>query len=469
MNFQYKDYFQQAPAVGYETLIYDCLIGDATLFQRADQVEAAWALVEPVLEGWANTTPRHFPNYAAGSEGPSAANDLLARDGRSWRSDQLSATNAIKVAGTLEVVKDAGALAARAAEIIAGRACRSRAIPSAWCCRAAPRRAPPISCWPARIWTGIACEIFFGDERLRAARSSRFQLPHGARDAAGRSQCQSAQASWPFPPTARLQSCADRYDEMLRQQYGAGTLEAGVPLFHLTLLGLGEDGHTASLLARPAGAEGARALGRGRAARPRRAAHHPDLSGAEFQRIDPVSGFAAAAKRDALAQARGGALPAGGLKPQGEVVWLADEAAAGTKIRVTASGGMTARIEDYAMIGDCRTAALICRNGSIDWLCLPRFDSEACFAALLGTKDNGRWLIEPAAKKFKTSRRYLGDSLILETAFRHPHRRGPADRLHAAGHAGLRHRAHRRMRLAAMSTCGPNWPSASIMASPFPG
>jgi GH15 family glucan-1,4-alpha-glucosidase len=78
---------------------------------------------------------------------------------------------------------------------------------------------------------------------------------------------------------------------------------------------------------------------------------------------------------------------------------------------------MTARIEDYAMIGDCRTAALICRNGSIDWLCLPRFDSEACFAALLGTKNNGRWLIEPVTNKFKTSRRYLGDSLILETLF----------------------------------------------------
>jgi glucose-6-phosphate 1-dehydrogenase len=85
MEFKYKDYFKQAPAVGYETLIYDCLIGDATLFQRADQVEAAWGLVEPVLKGWANTTPRHFPNYGAGSEGPSAANDLLAKDGRSWR------------------------------------------------------------------------------------------------------------------------------------------------------------------------------------------------------------------------------------------------------------------------------------------------------------------------------------------------------------------------------------------------
>jgi glucose-6-phosphate 1-dehydrogenase len=89
MRFNYKDYFQQAPAVGYETLIYDCLIGDATLFQRADQVEAAWGLVEPVLTGWQNTNPRHFPNYAAGSEGPIAANDLLAKDGRSWRAIRI--------------------------------------------------------------------------------------------------------------------------------------------------------------------------------------------------------------------------------------------------------------------------------------------------------------------------------------------------------------------------------------------
>jgi glucose-6-phosphate 1-dehydrogenase len=85
MEFKYKDWFKQAPAVGYETLIYDCLIGDATLFQRADQVEAAWAVVEPVLRGWESVAPRHFPNYSAGSEGPIAANDLLARDGRSWR------------------------------------------------------------------------------------------------------------------------------------------------------------------------------------------------------------------------------------------------------------------------------------------------------------------------------------------------------------------------------------------------
>ncbi|HVW73509.1 MAG TPA: glycoside hydrolase family 15 protein [Rhizomicrobium sp.] len=81
---------------------------------------------------------------------------------------------------------------------------------------------------------------------------------------------------------------------------------------------------------------------------------------------------------------------------------------------------MAARIEDYAMIGDCRTAAIICRGGSIDWFCVPRFDSEAVFAALLGTRDNGRWLIEPAAKKFTSHRHYRGDSLILETIFTTP-------------------------------------------------
>ena len=78
---------------------------------------------------------------------------------------------------------------------------------------------------------------------------------------------------------------------------------------------------------------------------------------------------------------------------------------------------MAARIEDYAMIGDCRTAALVSRDGSIDWFCVPRFDSGACFAALLGSKDNGRWSIAPAARTFKVSRRYRGESLILETLF----------------------------------------------------
>lgn len=78
---------------------------------------------------------------------------------------------------------------------------------------------------------------------------------------------------------------------------------------------------------------------------------------------------------------------------------------------------MALRIEDYALIGDCETAALVGLDGSIDWLCWPRFDSDACFAALLGSRDNGRWQIRPVGENVRVSRRYRGDSLILETRF----------------------------------------------------
>ncbi|MEU3607359.1 glycoside hydrolase family 15 protein [Streptomyces sp. NPDC035033] len=76
---------------------------------------------------------------------------------------------------------------------------------------------------------------------------------------------------------------------------------------------------------------------------------------------------------------------------------------------------MTRRIDDYALIGDLQTAALVGRDGSIDWLCLPRFDSAACFAALLGDEDNGHWRIAPTGATACTSRRYAEDSLVLET------------------------------------------------------
>ena len=75
-----------------------------------------------------------------------------------------------------------------------------------------------------------------------------------------------------------------------------------------------------------------------------------------------------------------------------------------------------ARIEDYALLGDLQTAALVDRGGSVDWLCFPRFDSGACFAALLGGPDCGRWLLEPATEATST-RRYLHDTLVLETTW----------------------------------------------------
>jgi len=78
---------------------------------------------------------------------------------------------------------------------------------------------------------------------------------------------------------------------------------------------------------------------------------------------------------------------------------------------------MGARIEDYGLIGDCETAALVSKDGSIDWLCWPRFDSGACFAALLGNSKNGRWRIAPAQAKSRITRRYRPATLILETTF----------------------------------------------------
>jgi len=85
MNFEYSDYFGQQPSTGYERLLHDCMIGDATLFQRADMVEAGWCVVSPVLDVWKALPPRHFPNYAAGTWGPKEADDLMEHDGRHWR------------------------------------------------------------------------------------------------------------------------------------------------------------------------------------------------------------------------------------------------------------------------------------------------------------------------------------------------------------------------------------------------
>ena len=85
MKFRYKDYFKAEPSTGYETLIYDCMIGDNILFQRANSVEAGWRAVQPFLDAWKNAAGKGLKVYEPGSEGPEEANDLLERDGRSWR------------------------------------------------------------------------------------------------------------------------------------------------------------------------------------------------------------------------------------------------------------------------------------------------------------------------------------------------------------------------------------------------
>jgi glucose-6-phosphate 1-dehydrogenase len=85
MDFHYDDWFPKEPNVGYETLIYDVMIGDPTLFMRADMVEQTWRIVQPVLDAWARDDAADLPIYPAGSSGPSEADALLARDGRHWR------------------------------------------------------------------------------------------------------------------------------------------------------------------------------------------------------------------------------------------------------------------------------------------------------------------------------------------------------------------------------------------------
>ena len=87
MDFRYADYFGAESSTGYERLLYDCMTGDATLFQRADMVEAGWSVVEPILDVWKALPARSFPNYAAGTWGPKEADEMMRRDGRSWRTE----------------------------------------------------------------------------------------------------------------------------------------------------------------------------------------------------------------------------------------------------------------------------------------------------------------------------------------------------------------------------------------------
>jgi len=85
MTFNYRDYFDTPPATGYETLIYDCMTGDAILYPRADGIEAAWRVVQPFIDAWRDSSAWNLATYRAGSDGPAEADELLARDGRRWR------------------------------------------------------------------------------------------------------------------------------------------------------------------------------------------------------------------------------------------------------------------------------------------------------------------------------------------------------------------------------------------------
>ena len=230
------------------------------------------------------------------------------------------------IAGRLEVVKDGAALAGRAAEIIAGQL-RAAHYPFRMVLSggSTPRSTYQLLGGMQIDWD--CAELFFSDERFVPPDhpDSNYRMVRESLLAGGRVRPRKLLA---IPTDGTPESAAARYDEILRQQYGAGTLEAGVPLFHLTLLGLGDDGHTASLLpGQPVLAERERwaaVVPKGRA-EPRVSLTYPALESSALI-LFLVSG---PGKRDALAQARAGVGPAGAIKPQGEVLWLVDEAAAG--------------------------------------------------------------------------------------------------------------------------------------------
>jgi glucose-6-phosphate 1-dehydrogenase len=96
MKFNYQDAFTSLPSTGYETLVYDCMMGDQSLFQRTDTIEAGWRVVQPVLDAWKEEGAANLPVYPAGSSGPEEADQLLARDGRHWRPIAASALQGTK-------------------------------------------------------------------------------------------------------------------------------------------------------------------------------------------------------------------------------------------------------------------------------------------------------------------------------------------------------------------------------------
>ncbi len=234
------------------------------------------------------------------------------------------------ITGQMEIVRDAEALSARAAELIADRI-RSSGAPFRLALsggntpRGCYRRLAHLHQVP---WERV--EIYLGDERFVS-----FDDPdsnyHMVRQTLLAGEKVSPRAVFAIPTDGTPENAADAYEEILRQQYGSSHLMADLPLFDLQLLGLGEDGHTASLIpGQPVLEERTHwvaAVPRGRD-EPRITLTYPALESSRLT-IFLVGG---AAKKDALARARAGdvAIPAGRLKPQGEVIWLVDRAAAGT-------------------------------------------------------------------------------------------------------------------------------------------
>jgi len=230
------------------------------------------------------------------------------------------------VAGKMVIVKDADALSQRAAEIIAERM-KDTPYPFRLVLAGGSTPRPVYRLLANMGLDWFCCEIFFGDERLVPPDDpdSNYKMAH---DTLLANPQVAPRKVFAIPTDGTADRCAQVYEETLKEQYGASHLAPDVPLFHVTLLGLGDDGHTASLLpGQPILQERTRWVApvpEGRE-QPRVTLTYTALESSALI-LFLVSG---ANKRDALAQARGGALPAGALRPQGQIIWLVDAEAAG--------------------------------------------------------------------------------------------------------------------------------------------
>ena len=254
MQFYYREAFKATPPEAYETLLLDVMLGDATLFMRADQTEAAWEILAPILNVWETVQPTDFPNYQAGTWGPEAAETLLAQDGRNWidahlftvpgRHGRLPGDHG---ADLIRIFDDPEALSRGAAEFfvdaardaVAARGRFSVALSGG----STPRRTYEMLARPTfrdRVdWART--HVFWGDERCVDPDDPRSNA-RLAHEALLRHVPVPAGQVHPMDCLPDPREAARRYEALL-QNFFAG----GEPRFDLILLGLGENGHTASL------------------------------------------------------------------------------------------------------------------------------------------------------------------------------------------------------------------------------
>ena len=246
MKFRYKDYFQAEPSTGYETLIYDCMIGDNILFQRADSVEAGWQAVQPFLDAWKKAGAKGLETYKAGSEGPG----LRGRTAETRR-PQLAEARLMVLNDNRRIiaVADAATLAKTAAErLIARIAGNSDRVAICLTGGSSPKPLYELLAddpYRSQIpWDRV--HWFIGDERFVPAGNSLNNMRMARQ--AFLNRCAPLINIHPIATDAAgLDEAARRYEAELRSFYGADALDAARPLFDVVLMGVGPDGHTASL------------------------------------------------------------------------------------------------------------------------------------------------------------------------------------------------------------------------------